>query len=159
MFGARLILIASAIGVGSIAGHTAAGHHISFIGLVLTVALATALANTVARPPARLLPIAAVALGSQLLLHLVLSITAHGHGSLMPDATMMVAHAIAAVLIAVVAVEADRLIAGFRNLFSFDVFTLPRLITLGTPTFAAPAVSLRPSHRTAWSSRGPPLFS
>ena len=159
MFGPRLLLISSAIGIASLAGHTAAGHSVSLTGLLLTVVLATALANTVARPPAKLLPIAAVALGSQLLLHAVLAVTAHGHGSLLPDFTMVVAHIAAAGVIAGVAVRSDHLIAAFQRLFSFDTFTLPTLPVLGSTIFASPQASLCSVERTAWSSRGPPVFS
>jgi hypothetical protein len=163
MAGARWLLIGSSIAIASLASHTAAGHQLSVTGVLLTIILATALSNTVARPHVRFLPIAAVALGSQLVLHAVLSVTAqghgHGHSSLIPDSTMVMAHTVAAVVIAGISLEADRLITAFQRLFTFDTFTLPALPTLHSALFAGLQSSLRTTDRTAWSSRGPPVFS
>jgi len=161
MAGARWLLIGSSIAIASLASHTAAGHQLSVTGVLLTIILATALSNTVARPHVRFLAIAAVAFGSQLVLHSVLSVTSHGHGhsSLIPDFTMVFAHTAAAVVIAGISLEADRLITAFQRLFTFDTFTLPALPTLHSALFAGLQSSLRTTDRTAWSSRGPPVFS
>lgn len=159
MFPARLILLASTVGIASIAGHTAAGDSVSALGLVLTFLLATALANPISRKKPRLLTVTGFALGTQLLLHLVMSVTAHGHGHLLPNALMLLGHAGAALVIAIVAVEADRIVDAFIRLISPRCFTLPALVAPAHGSFAFVSASPRAAFQFAAQPRGPPQHS
>ena len=159
MFPARLILLASTVGIASIAGHTAAGDSVSALGLVLTFLLATALANPISRKKPRLLTVTGFALGTQLLLHLVMSVTAHGHGHLLPNALMLLGHAGAALVIAIVAVEADRIVDAFMRLISPRCFALPALIAPAQGSFAIVIGDARPAFEFAAPTRGPPQHS
>lgn len=159
MFPARLILLASTVGIASIAGHTAAGDSVSALGLVLTFLLATALANPISRKKPRLLTVTGFALGTQLLLHLVMSVTAHGHGHLLPNASMLLGHAGAALVIAIVAVEADRIVDAFIRLISPRCFTLPALVAPAHGSFAIVSASPRAAFQFAAPTRGPPQHS
>lgn len=159
MFPARLILLASTVGIASIAGHTAAGDSVSALGLVLTFLLATALANPISRKKPRLLTVTGFALGTQLLLHLVMSVTAHGHGHLLPNALMLLGHAGAALVIAIVAVEADRIVDAFIRLISPRCFALPALIAPAQGSFAIVIGDARPAFEFAAPTRGPPQHS
>ena len=159
MFPARLILLASTVAIASIAGHTAAGDSVSALGLGLTVVLAAALANPIARKKPRLLAITGFALGTQLLLHLVMGVTAHGHGQLLPGASMLLGHAGAALVIALVAVEADRIVHAFIRLMSPFRFRLPALSAPAQGSFAIVVGNARPAFEFAAPTRGPPQHS
>ena len=159
MFPARLILLAVTVGIASIAGHTAASDSVSAFGLVVTFVLAAALANPIARKKPRLLTVAGFALGTQLLLHLVMSVTAHVHGQLLPNASMLFGHAAAALVIAIVAVEADRIVDAFMQLISPRCFTLPALAAPGHGSFAIVSASPRAAFQFAGPTRGPPQHS
>lgn len=159
MFPARLILLASTVAIASIAGHTAAGDSVSALGFGLTVVLAAALANPIARKKPRLLTIAGFALGTQLLLHLVMGVTAHSHGQLLPDASMLLGHLAAAMVIAVIAVEADRIVDAFIRLISPRCFTLPALVAPAHGSFAFVSASPRAAFQFAAQPRGPPQHS
>ena len=159
MFPARLILLASTVAIASIAGHTAAGDSVSALGFGLTVVLAAALANPIARKKPRLLTIASFALGTQLLLHLVMGVTAHGHGHLLPSPSMLLGHAGAALVIAIVAVEADRIVDAFMRLISPRCFTMPALAAPARGSFAIVSASPRATFQFAAPTRGPPQHS
>ena len=159
MFRARLILLASTVSIASIAGHTAAGDSVSALGLILTVVLAAALANPIARKKPRLLTIASFALGTQLLLHLVMGVTAHSHVHLLPSPSMLLGHAGAALVIAIVAVEADRIVDAFMRLISPRCFTLPALAIPAHGSFAVVSTRPRTTFQFAAPTRGPPHHS
>lgn len=158
---ARSALIATGVLVATLTAHSwASGQLPDALPLALAALLATALGSAIGerrRAPASLI---ALAFGSQVALHLVLAVGGHGHGALLPGPAMLAAHAAAALLIAGLALEADRVITALRRLLASMAPALPALPSPAAPvlvpTLAHPIV---PARDRTWSRRGPPTCS
>lgn len=108
---ARATLVSSALIVLTLAGHTAASGALPDVpALALTALIATALTAAVSERRMTLPAMLAYLVGAEALLHVVLAVAGHGHGSLLPSASMITAHLMAAVGSALVLVEAERIL-------------------------------------------------
>lgn len=164
----RRLVVAGAAVVLSLIGHELGyGALPSPVGLLLTGVVALALALGV-RPRMPLAHLAAVVLGGQLLIHLILVLSAdcaaHGSGvpTLIPSSTMVMGHLLASAAALVVLRRGDQVLCQWSALLSaaFSGFTLapctPEFGDVGRP--ASPvlvALFSRASHAEV-TRRGPP---
>lgn len=110
----RAGLLGSALAVLTLAGHTAGGGALDPVGVGIVALLSIALAAALSARTLSLPILLAVLLAGQGFLHLVVSLSAsHPHGtesaSAASTATMVSAHALAAVVAAVLIAHADQL--------------------------------------------------
>jgi len=108
----RVILVAAAISVLSLAGHTAGGGAVDLLGIGAVIALATGLAATTTRRSLSWVRVWVVLLAAQALLHVVLTFTSgHAHSATAVSVPAMVlGHVIASVMAAAIVVHADALL-------------------------------------------------
>ncbi len=108
----RVTLVAAAISVLSLAGHTAGGGAIDLLGIAAVIALAAGLAATTTRRRLSWGRVWVVLLAAQALLHVVLTFTSgHAHGATaMSVPAMVLGHVIASVIAAAIVVHADSLL-------------------------------------------------
>jgi hypothetical protein len=115
---ARAALVAGALTLLTLAGHTAGGGRVDLVGLALVSLLSVGLAvATTARPPS-LTRLLAVLLAGQALLHLVLTFAAghEAHGTThLPTTAMVGAHVLAGVAAALLVRHADGLLARWAD--------------------------------------------
>ena len=107
---ARGAVVGAACLLSTVALHSAAGGSVGGLGLVLSLVVSLSLGIAMADRRRSLLTLAALLLGGQMLLHLLISIgTGHGamlHGSPSPTA-MALAHLIACLVTAAILTRAD----------------------------------------------------
>ena len=133
---ARAALIASALTVLTLVGHTAGHGALDALGIGLTVLLATGLATATSRR--RLTPgtVLGVLLAGQLLLHVVLTFTSAHHSGAPSISTplMVLGHVIAAVVATGVVMSADALVrAWMRFLAAIIGRAVPRTTLPAAP--------------------------
>lgn len=156
--GHRWVILTLTISTASIAGHLAVCG-ISPLAFIVTVQLAALLALPMARFSMGFASIAFAALGSQVLLHMVMASLSHGHGALLPSINMIAGHAVAAMLIAAVTWQADAIVEALQR-----IFTAHLLAPGALPLLAFPLTGSRQrgfasvSFGRSWI-RGPPLFA
>lgn len=162
---ARAALVATALTVLTLAGHTAGQGPLSLTSVVLVALLSTGLALAATRRPLTWARASLVLLAGQALLHMVMTFTAgHGHSSAGIDAPLMVmSHAAAAAVAVGVLMHADGLLARWSAFLAAAVGAVT--LVLAEPT-AAPCPVLpipegaRESHddlRHGVVRRGPPV--
>lgn len=161
---ARATLVATALTILTLAGHTAGQGSLSLTSTVLVALVSTGLAMAATRRPLTWTRAVLVLLAGQALLHMLMTFTA-GHGHVTPgiDAGLMiVGHVVAAAIAAAVLMHADSLLARWSAFVAAAIGTLP--LVLAEPTSAActalPVLeSARESHdvlRHGVVRRGPP---
>jgi hypothetical protein len=154
----RLVLLAVTLSVASIAGHSAVCS-ISPLGVLVTVQAATLLALPLAHRRLGFGWLAAYLVAGQAVLHVVMTVVSHGHGSLIPDSSMLAGHFVAALIVAAVTVRAD-LVVDFLHRSIFGLRLEPDAVVLVAHVAFSTDVSWRCSRlRELRPIRGPPLFS
>lgn len=162
---ARGILLAGAVVLTTLIAHASAAGSLPGLGaLALTGLVATALALAFAQRRRGWVAITVFALGTQLLLHGILVIgdhaVDHAGSSLLPSVPMLTGHAIAALVIAGVVVEADRVIGALARVLAATAPTLPTVRVPGRIAIDGPRRSMQSTsiHHVA-TRRGPPCGS
>jgi hypothetical protein len=156
--GHRFVLLTGAIGAASLAGH-AAVCTVSPLAVLVAFQAAALLALPLARYRLGFVPIAVLALASQVILHVVITFTSHGHGSVIPSSSMVTGHAVAALIIAAMAVRADAIVDFLQRLTSpLDIAPLP-IVVIRPHLLVRFTAAPRRGVSTHWSIRGPPLFA
>jgi hypothetical protein len=118
----RAGLLGSALTVLTLAGHTSAGGALDVVGAGVTAVVAVALAVALSARALSFPLLLAVLLAGQGLLHVLVTITAgHAHAGAGPSShpvVMVAAHALAALVAAVLITHADRLAARWQAFLS-----------------------------------------
>lgn len=156
VMGHRFVLLTVAIGAASVAGH-AAVCAVSPIAVVVAFPAAALLALPLARFRLGFASITVLALASQVLLHMVITLASHGHGSIVPSTSMVMGHAIAALIISAMAIHADAIVEFLQRLTSIVGIELPQVSFLRPQVVSCYAGAPRAGMRTHWSIRGPPV--
>jgi hypothetical protein len=163
----RTFLLGGALSVLTLAGHTAADGAVDAVGVAVTTAVSLGLARALATRTRSVPALVGILLAGQALLHVVLTVaTGHashgGAGGAMPASVMIVAHAAAAVVAAVLIGHADSVAAAWRR-FTRTLLGGPLPSSPSGPAFpgglpsdAAPiSSSVRLRHHVI--RRGPPV--
>lgn len=158
VMGHRFVLLTGAIGSASLAGH-AAVCTVSPLAVLVAFQAAALLAIPLARYRLGFAPIALLALASQVVLHVVITFTSHGHGSIVPSTSMVTGHAIAALIIAAMAVRADAVVDFLQRLTSVIRIELHPISVVSSQVAPCYVGTPRAGERTHWSIRGPPVFA
>lgn len=162
----RIALVASAMTVLTLAGHTAGGGRVDLLGLAAVCSLSAGLAATTTRRRLTWSRAWIVLLAGQALLHAILTLTpGHGHGAAAISLpAMALAHVIASMAAAGVVVHADTLIERWSAYLQAAVGALglpvvahaaPTGLLTPTDCVGTPALRLM-RHRVI--RRGPPLW-
>lgn len=162
---ARSALAATALGVVTLAGHTAAGGRVDLLGLAVLAAVSIALGSALVRRTPSVATLFIGLVGAEAVLHLVLTVAAgHGHTGAHPSTAAMVSgHVLAALAVALVVVHADGILASWSRLLAgvlghrVDLPLTPGVAPLAAPgdTVCSPTLRLL-RHRVA--RRGPPAL-
>lgn len=161
---ARAALIAAALIVLTLAGHTAGHGSLDLLGIGVVVALAAGFGTALGTRRLTPVRVLSVLLAGQLLLHVVLTFTSAHHAVAPTTSTplMVLGHVVAAVVATAVVVRADALIRAWQRFLAAVLgHAVPRAETPGRPV--TPPVSTISEHPTALllrhglSRRGPPV--
>lgn len=162
---ARSALAAAALGVVTLAGHTAAGGGVDLLGLAVLAAVSIALGSALVRRTPSVATLFVGLVGAEAVLHLVLTVAGgHGHPGAHPSTTAMIGgHVLAAFVVALVVVHADRILASWSRLLAavlghrVDLPRAPEVAPLAAhgDTVCSPTLQ-RLRHRVP--RRGPPAL-
>lgn len=148
----------------TVAMHAAGGGGLDLISFTCCVPLAFALGSLLVKVRHRTLVLAGGLLGTQALMHLVLSATCTPSGSAAShpsDLAMLAAHVAAAVMAAVALRHADRIAEAWLRFVAALRRRLPEIVVADARSVSVvPALSPVICGRLAWStagSRGPPV--
>ena len=140
----RAALLGSALAVLTLAGHTAGSGAVDALGVGIVAVLSIALAAALSARTLSLPALIAVLLAGQGFLHLVVTLSAaHPHGTSGTSPTaMLVGHAVAGVIAAILIAQADRLAARWQAylaaVIGADCPPSPAIArTTASPTFDA----------------------
>lgn len=162
---ARAALMAAALMVLTLAGHTAGHGALDLLGVglvgVLAIGFGTAMSGRRLTGPSVL----GVLLAGQLLLHLILTFTSTHHAAASATVTplMVIGHTVAALVATLVVLQADSLIRAWLRLLAATIGAgrpaplhpeRPRALPMPSPLPVGAAILLR--HRLV--RRGPPAF-
>jgi hypothetical protein len=161
---ARAALVATALTILTLAGHTAGQGSLSLTSVLLVTLLSTGLAMAATRRPLTWSRAWLVLLAGQALLHIVMTFTAgHGHGSTGINAALMITgHVAAGAIAAGVLMHADGLLTRWSAFIAAALGTVPLMLaepTTAPCTVLATPEGARESHdvlRHGVVRRGPP---
>lgn len=161
---ARAVLVATALTILTLAGHTAGQGSLSLTSVLMVALVSTGLAIAATRRPLSWSRVWLVLLAGQALLHMIMTFTAgHGHASAGIDASLMImGHVAAAAIAAGVLMHADSLLVRWSAFIAAAVGSVS--LILAEPTTAPCTVlpspqGARESHdvlRHGVVRRGPP---
>jgi hypothetical protein len=154
--GHRFVLLTGAIGAASLAGH-AAVCTVSPLAVLVAFQAAALLALPLARYRLGFASIALLALASQVILHVVITFTSHAHGSIVPSTSMVMGHAVAALIIAAMAVRADAVVDFLQRITSVISVEISPVSFVRPQVAPRYAGTLSTGVNTHWSIRGPPI--
>lgn len=161
---ARATLVATALTILTLAGHTAGEGALSLTSIVLVALVSTGLAIAASRRPLTWPRAMLILLAGQALLHVLMTFTAgHGHATAIDVPLMIMSHVAAAAIAAAVLMHADGLLARWSAFIAATVGTVPLILV---EPHEAPSALLpipegaRESHdalRHGVVRRGPPV--